>query len=248
MKNQFVFPFLSLIGLFLLNSCKDKCAGGDYGIQSLQPAANPAGYEIFIAAKGVGADTEVRFDAVEAASVKTAEGGLIVKVPTGLSGVVSLSIQNGDCSDSRDFEVLGSYPGNVPPSPTSIIVPQTPGGYIGSVSNAWKNVEDELHSLFLQTDDNNPGHIIPNDGTNFASTEFHFGSNSFLNNNPISGTFDTLTNEILMVIDRSAKTGGYRDTLDGQFIQNLPQTPAAVVTMLLTSRRTGRQLVIYKEN
>ena len=43
MKNRFVFPFFTLISLFAYPSCKDKCSDGDFGIQSLQPAANPAG-------------------------------------------------------------------------------------------------------------------------------------------------------------------------------------------------------------
>lgn len=243
MKNlQYHLPFL-LLGLLPFTACKNKCDIDNFGIQSIQPAANPAGYEIFIACTGVSASTKVRFDEVEAASVKTAEGGLIAKVPTGVTGPVSLSIEEGDCSDSKTFDVLGSYPGNVPASPTIIVIPQPPTEYIGSVSNAYKNLIDENHSFNVQTDGENPGHILPDDG----ASEFHFGGNSFLDQNPISGTYDTLANEIFMVIDRTSKPNGYKDTLEGTFIKNFPQTPTATATMLLTSKRTGRQLVIYKE-
>lgn len=246
MKNTFrlliaVFPII-----LLLTHCKNKCEG-DFGIQSIQPAANPVGYEIFIACKGVTANTKVRFDAVDAASVKVAEGGLIAKVPSGIAGTVSLSVEEGDCSDSKPFDVLGAYPGNVPMSPTVIVVPQSPGDVIGGVTNEWINVFDNDHQLQLVTDGLNPGIIIPDDGTNFSSQEYHFGGNTFLNGNPVSGTYDTLSNQIFMVIDRSKKAGGYKDTLTGQFIRNLPQTPDATATMLLTSKRTGRQLVIYKQ-
>jgi hypothetical protein len=114
MKNSPLLLLPALLLALFSPACKDKCDTGDFGITSLQPSANPAGYEIFIEAKGVTANTRVRFDEVDAASVKTAEGGLIVKVPTGVSGPVSLSIEEGSCSDSRSFEVLGTYPGNVP--------------------------------------------------------------------------------------------------------------------------------------
>lgn len=246
MKQSILLLFTACAIAISLTGCKNKC-DGDFGIQSIQPAANPVGYEIFIACKGVTANTKVRFDAEDAASVKVAEGGLIAKVPAGISGTVSLSIEEGDCSDSKPFDVLGAYPGNVPMSPTVIVVPQSPGGVIGGVTNEWINVFDADHQIQILTDGNNPGIIIPNDGTNFASQEYHFGGNSFLNENPVSGTYDTLSNQIFMVIDRSSKPGGYRDTLTGQFIAKLAQAPTATATMLLTSKRTGRQLVIYKE-
>lgn len=245
MKNTFLLLVTAFIViLFSWTACKDKC-GGDFGIQSIQPAANPVGYEIFIACKGVTANTKVRFDAVDAASVKAAEGGLIAKVPAGISGTVSLSIEEGECSDSKPFDVLGAYPGNVPPSPTFIVVPQNLSNVPSGISNEWVNIVDPLHKLNLQDGD-------PPFGTldDFLLESYGYnppGSGSYLNGNPISGTYSTVPNSIFMVIDRSAKAGGYKDTLTGSFIANLPSKPDASLTILLTSKRTGRQLVIYKE-
>ena len=236
---RFLTPLL-FAALFFA-SCKDKCDSDDFGITSLQPAANPAGYEVFIAAQGVTANTKVRFDAVDAASVKTAEGGLIVKVPTGISGTVSLSIEEGDCNDSRSFDVLGAYPGNAPASPTSIVIPQAPGSLPTGISNFWVNVFDPAHSVDLQ--DTEPADGIFDD----EKVESHSGALTYFKNNPVSGNYNLQTNTIFVVIDRSAKAGGYRDTLTGQLIPNLPQNPNAFATMLLQSKRTGRQLVLQAQ-
>lgn len=231
-----------LFAALFFASCKDKCDSSDFGITSLQPAANPAGYEVFIAAKGVTANTKVRFDAVDAASVKTAEGGLIVEVPTGIAGTVSLSIEEGDCNDSKSFDVLGAYPGNAPASPTSIVIPQTPGSLPATISNSWVNVFDANHQVSLQDNDSPPNGIF-DDG----ELEKHFGGLSYFDNNPVSGNYNFQTNTIFVVIDRSAKAGGYRDTLTGQFVPNLPATPQAKFTILLTSKRTGRQLALFRD-
>jgi len=231
-----------LFAALFFTSCKDKCDISDFGIESLQPAANPAGYEVFIAAKGVTSATKVRFDAVDAASVKTAEGGLIVEVPTGISGTVSLSIEEGNCSDSKSFDVLGAYPGNVPASPTNIVIPQAPGSLPNGISNSWVNVFDADHNVSLQ-DNDFPADGIFDDGF----FESHFGGLSYFNNNPVSGNYNFQTNTIFVVIDRSAKAGGYRDTLTGQFVPNLPETPEAKFTILLTFKRTGRQLALFRD-
>lgn len=233
-----------LFAAFFFPSCKDKCDVGDFGITSLQPAANPVGYEIFIEAKGVSANTKVRFDNVEAASVKTAEGGLIVKVPSGIAGTVSLSIEEGECNDSKSFDVLGTYPGNVPVGPTTIIIPQAPASLPSGISNIWKNVFDTKHTLDLQ-DNDAPFGILDDD----HYEDYNFGADptSYFNHNPLVGQYDTLANTIFIVVDRRTKPNGYRDTLTGQFIKNLPQQPNADGTILLTSKRTGRQLVIFKQ-
>ncbi len=238
MKNTFRLLIASLMILLCLAECKNKCEG-DFGIQSIQPAANPVGYEIFIACKGVTANTKVRFDAVDAASVKVAEGGLIAKVPSGIAGTVSLSIEEGDCSDSRSFDVLGAYPSNVPLSPPVIIIPQSPSGTIGFINNEWKNILDKNHRLSLQ-DSGTPFGVLSD-----FSVEIH-DSIPYFNNNPITGKYDTLANTIFLVIDRTAQAGGYKDTLTGSFIANLPQKSDADLTILLTSKRTGRQLVVYR--
>jgi len=230
---------LLLLSALTFTACKNKCDNADFAIQKIQPAANPAGYEVFITATGVGPNTIVRFDEVEAV-VQNAEGGLIAKIPVGLSGPVTLSIEEGDCKDSKPFDVLGSYPGNVPASPTVIVVPQAPGGYPSGITNPWPNVFDQNHKVFM-SDFDYIGIFQA------GSSEFH-DNLPFFNGNPISGNYDTLANTIFMVIDRSGKAGGYKDTLTGQFIPNIPESEilGASATILLVSKRTGRQLVIYK--
>ena len=249
MKNSPLLLLPALLLALFSPACKDKCDTGDFGITSLQPSANPAGYEIFIEAKGVTANTRVRFDEVDAASVKTAEGGLIVKVPTGVSGPVSLSIEEGSCSDSRSFEVLGTYPGNVPAGPTTIIVPQAPGSLPSDIGNQWKNVFDVDHSVglfdFVNNNDNN---IFESDGILDTGVGFEFHNNiPALNSNPVSGHYNIQANDFFVVIDRTSKPGGYKDTLTGSLIPNLPQSPTAVRTILLKSKRTGRQLALFRE-
>jgi hypothetical protein len=241
MKNirQVLVPLF--FGALFFAACKNKCDSGDFGITSLQPAANPVGYEIFIEAKGVTADTRVRFDNVEAASVKTAEGGLIVKVPTGISGTVSLSIEEGECNDSRSFDVLGTYPGNVPLGPTTIIIPQAPGSLPTGISNAYTNVFDPDHKLIIQDFEDPQGVIDEGSFENYLTSDM-----PFLAFNPITGNYNVQTNTIFIVIDRTEKPGGYLDTLTGQFIANFPQTPDAQFTMLLKSRHTGRQLIVFQ--
>ncbi len=237
MNNVLRLLVFLLLTTLVFPACKDKCDQADFGITSLQPAANPVGYEVFIACKGVTADTKVRFDAVEAISVKTAEGGLIAKVPSGISGTVSLSVEEGNCSDSRSFDVLGTYPGNAPASPTVIVIPQAPGSLPTGISNFWNNVFDPTHHVNLQADEQA--------GVFLDSDREVSESNGFLDDNPVSGYFNIAANTIFIVIDRTAKTGGFRDTLTGQFIPTLPQQPDAVNTMLLTSKRTGRQLALF---
>lgn len=247
MKNAPLLLLSALLMALFTPACKDKCDAGDFGITSLQPAANPAGYEIFIEAKGVTANTRVRFDEVDAASVKTAEGGLIVKVPTGISGPVSLSIEEGSCSDSKSFEVLGTYPGNVPAGPTTIIVPQAPGSLPSNIGNQWVNVFDSKHSvgIFDFANNNDPG-IFEEDGILDDNTGFEIHSDvSALNSNPVSGHYNIPANDFFVVIDRTGKPNGFRDTLTGSLIQNIPQAPTAERTMLLKSKRTGRQLVLF---
>ncbi|HOY06396.1 MAG TPA: hypothetical protein PLO67_13390 [Saprospiraceae bacterium] len=230
-----------LFAALFLPSCKDKCDVGDFGITSLQPAANPIGYEIFIEAKGVSASTKVRFDNVEAASVKTAEGGLIVKVPSGIAGTVSLSIEDGECNDSKSFDVLGTYPGNVPVGPTTIIIPQTPASLPTSISNAYTNVFDPNHKLIIQDFEEPLGLIDEGSFENYLNDEM-----PLLKFNPISGHYDVQANTIFIVIDRTDKPEGYVDTLIGQFVPNLSLTPEAQFTMLLKSSHTGRQLVAFQ--
>lgn len=245
MKNIRRLLIPTLLAAFFFTACKNKCDNDDFGIESLQPAANPTGYEVFIKANGVTADTKVYFDAVESPSVKTAEGGLIVEVPANIAGTVSLSIEAGKCSDSRSFEVLGSYPGNVPAGPTTIIIPQLPGSLPTGISNAWKNAFDENHFVGLFDLDNGGDGIFDDDP---SSEEQHFGTLDFLNDNPVSGHYDIQDNEIFVVIDRSSKPGGFRDTLTGGFIKKIPEAPSEAVTMvLLTSSRTGRQLILYRD-
>lgn len=228
-----------LFSLLLFAACKNKCDNDGFAIQQIQPAANKAGYEVFIAASGVSSNTTVRFDEVKA-EVKTAEGGLIATVPTGLIGPVTLSIEEGECRDSKSFEIWSTYPSNVPQSPTVIVVPQAPASFPSGISNEWPNIADPKHKLSLQDDINQPGKLA-----SFSKEIYDNGEIPFLDDNPISGVYDIVANTIFIVIDRTAKAGGYRDTLAGQFIAPVPEQPSASATILFVSKRTGRQLVIY---
>ena len=109
-------PIITLAAsLLLLFSCNNnKDCESPLAITKVSPNANPPGYEVVITGTGLTAATKVFFGNVAAAGTRLEEGlGLITKVPAGLSGVVNLSVDDGSCSVSTDFEVLGGLPAPV---------------------------------------------------------------------------------------------------------------------------------------
>lgn len=236
MKTLFLFPIL-LLALIACGCSKEDGANCNFSIQ-VQPNSNPANYEILISSPNndLTADVEVFFDKVKSTVKITDNKEIITKVPATVSGLTTLSLVSGSCTATTPFEVLGAWPGNTPLSPPTIIIPRPPTAFPASFQNFWINSEDDQHGFNLQPDPDDPKKISEQD---VASFENHF-VNEYFSFNPLSGTIDTDKNSISITVTR--KDG--KETYTGMFIDPSPW-PKATYAILLTSMKTGRQLVLY---
>lgn len=235
--------------LFLTLACnKDNDCDGTFTIESVLPNSNPAGSEVKISGTGFSKNSEVRFAGQLAKSSFTNENGLVATVPNNVSGLVDLTVEDGGCLARTDFEVLGTLPANWVASPTVIVIPTFPATFPDNISNEWVNYYDKNHVLGIHpaftgiTCDNQ----VLDPESDDSNKEKH-STNAFLNDNPISGTYDCSDGKIVLMIDRTKK-GGIIDVLEGKII--LPETlgednNSGKKFMLLTSRGTGRQYVFF---
>lgn len=241
MKNIPAYLLFICICAFSLgcDQCKNKCASVD----AVLPDNNPSGYEVVLKVTGLSQSAKVVFGTVEASARPGAKSDeIIATVPSGVSGNVEISVEEGDCiARFGDFVVSSNVPGNVQPSFQQIVIPVPtpfPDNYFG---NEWKNAAPgstqrvsiqgklqggvaQLESFSIELDDFNP----------------------FFDGNPVKGNINNNTNTIYLEIDRSAKPGGFVEHFDGQFIEKPDFLPASSKpAMLLISRETGRQLLLY---
>lgn len=231
------------IFLVLLPSCKKECGGDSLSIDTLEPPSNPPGYEIRLKGSGFSDGSVVRFDNSESSATRFLDAStLIATVPAGVLGSVEISVADGDCIARNDrFEVFADFPNTIPFSPATIIIPQAATVYpTNSFQNAWTNKNDAVHSIFLE-DPNDPNGVL-----GVASTEYN-SSNSFFNNNPITGylRFNTATktSDIQIIIDRHLQPGGDIEIYTGDLITPASVGSIAEYVLLLTSQKDGRQLV-----
>ncbi len=234
--------------IFGLENCEDKC-GSSVSVQSVQPNTNPAGYEVLLKTEGFSDATKVIFGSVEATSrTGGAPGDIIATVPAGLSGNVEVSVEEGECiARSGGFIVSGSLPGNVQPSLQQIVVPILTSAPQGGFENDWINAASIDKSQRIHLGGNEVASITILDGV--TTKEIAGADNPFFNNNPVTGVVNVFTNLIYLEIDRTAK-GGIVEHFDGSFIERpafLPPPPnsAKPQAILLVSRDTGRQLLLY---
>ncbi len=242
MKNSSWLPILFIVFAFVAG-CKKGDSDCDKTITAVQPAINPAGYEVLIKTNGFSPAAKVLFGTVEATSRAGGESDdIIATVPTGLSGDVEISVEEGDCLARKGgFTVSGALPSGVPSSLPQIIIP-TPSSPPSSIGNFYRNAADS--NAGISVGGNYTGSVF----TLEFSSEFD-DDRPFFDNNPVTGTIDTTTNVITIAIDRTAKTGGTIEHFDGQFIKKpttitLPANAQPVVWFLV-SRETGRQLILY---
>ncbi|HMQ62228.1 MAG TPA: IPT/TIG domain-containing protein [Flavilitoribacter sp.] len=231
---------LMAIVVCALGCAKNDCGGGS--IKTVEPDGNPAGYQIKIKGSGFDADTKVRFDDLYGIVQFQSVSELFVTVPNGLVGNVTIVAESADktCIGRSDqlFTVFGNYPADIPPSPTFIVVPVAPTVYPSDFQNLWQNLSDAGHSILLQGVD---GIIDPE--------QSHENSNKseLLQDNPISGHFfwDEVakTTDIEVIIDRSLKSGGIKETYKGELILPGSVGSDATLVLLLTSTNDGRQLL-----
>lgn len=243
------FPFALFLLLFIVSGCdqcKNKC-DKEVSIEEVQPKTNPAGYEVLLKATGFTNNAKVIFGNVEASSRGASElAGIIATVPNGLAGNVEISVEEGDCiARSSGFVVSGSLPSNVQPSLPEIVLPIPlpqlsipPAGF----QNNWVNAASGVQANFgiHLNGDFNGSDVSSLD----QSYEFNYNDANF-DDNPATGTATRSTNVIYLEVDRTAK-GGSVEHFDGLFIQVPAFLPAnAKYAVLLTSRETGRQMLLY---
>lgn len=244
MKNIFRLPALLVISICALTiGCKkDNCSNT---INDVQPNTNPVGYEVVIRTTGFTPAAKVVFGSVEAASRAGGEGGdIIARVPAGLSGNVEISVEEGDCIKRSGNFVVGGLPSGVQPSLQDIIIPTTQITTPTGIGNRWinaatsRNADGEEEQYFQLNEGSSSGNTIIIDP---SSREF-----DKLVSNPVSGSANLTTRLVQILIDRTGN-GGSNEYLEGHFVEVPDSAPAgATAAILLVSRETGRQLLLYR--
>ena len=239
--------FTLFCAVFGLENCKDNC-DNDVSIDAVQPHSSPAGYEVLLKTSGF-SDTlkaKVFFGLVEAVTKPGGQPGeIITTVPHGLLGNIEISVEEEDCiGRSTEFAVTGSLPSNVQPSLVNIVIPVPLSGTPPTgIGNVWVNAASTFNdngaeqTIFI-VEGTAIGDLINFDETQSVETNKSIKS-------PVSGFANLSTLEVQIVIDRTSN-GGIIEHFDGQFIDKpgfLPIT--ANYAILLVSRETGRQLLIY---
>ncbi|MBK7872488.1 MAG: IPT/TIG domain-containing protein [Saprospiraceae bacterium] len=241
--------FLGILCCLILFACnQDNDCDGTFVIEKILPNSNPPGSEVSIQGTGFSAKSTVRFAGQIAKSSFSNEKGLVAVVPNNVTGFVDLTVEEGDCLARADFEVLGTLPVNWVASPTVIIIPTLPSTFPSNLNNVWVNYYDPNYTLGIFHDDDCFFSFTGILDLNEFSTETHT-TNDFLNNNPITGIYKCVDGSLEIRIDRTKK-GGTIETYDGVII--LPETVGESnntnsLYMLLTSRSTGRQLIIRQQ-
>jgi hypothetical protein len=244
MKTNAVQSIFLLVLLSALAACKGDSSDCEKPVSLVQPASNPAGYEVIVRAPGFTPDAEVRFGQ-EVAQSRAGEGSdIIARVPAGLLGNVEISLEEDGCIGRRAFSVLPALPAVYGLSLPNIVLPTVPTNFPSGISNFYVNAADSDHFINLQPDPDDPAKI-GGDANEFHNTNPALGANG--NFNPITGTWDAGTNTIYVEIDRTGN-GGAVEKFDGEFINGFPGAPANMKRfVLLVSRTTGRQMVLMSE-
>ena len=249
MKNKFWLPVFLALGAFIAGCGKDEnsACSKNVSVTAVQPNTNPAGHEVLLKTSGFSSAAKVVFGTVAATSRAGGESGdIIAKVPAGLSGNVEISVEEGDCiARSAGFIVSGSLPTGVQPSLSNIVIPTPPASVSSDIGNVYVNAATTFDQF------NNPEHtILIGKGTTVGSIiniDEPFSKENLKGvESLVSGFFNISTREVQIVIDRTVN-GGIIEHFDGKFIAVPDFLPAsAQVAVLLVSRETGRQLLIYK--
>lgn len=239
MKHYWTLFALTLLSLGF--ACKNKDCPNK--VDLVQPGENPPNYEVIIHPDGFTQAATVRFGQ-EVAVTRPGDGtDIIAKVPAGLRGNVEISVEENDCVGRRSFIVLDSLPGTYGASLQNIILPSTPTEFPQSITQEWPNAADpEHHFIFLLGDAS--GSFDPS-----ICYERHTSNPilGFPNRNPVSGFWDTAANKVKIIIDRTLN-GGAIEEFNGQFIKPYPGAPVGTKFVIwLTSKTTGRQLVLLRD-
>ncbi len=242
--NRFLVPLICLC--FWMCACEDEDndCGNDFQVTAVEPSANPAGFEVIVRGDGLETLQELRFGTAPQGDFRW-ESNLnawVAEVPAGLSGPVDLLAGDGACRSTFPFEVLSAFPANIPLTLNQIFVPVLPPVFPPSIDNFWTNLADPQHAIELRPPLDGTYGIISKEN---LSIERHFGDKLFLQDNPISGTFDTLANTIQLAIERDEIETFSGTFIDPSEVTGFPGASGAAAAILLTSEETGRQYVFW---
>jgi hypothetical protein len=194
------FMLLVLPAVMRCDSDEESPDCPQLSIEAIFPFAAAADDPVLI--KGNGFNSEnitVRFGSLTATVVQKNASYISTKVPTGLGGLVELSVTNElGCIAVKTFEVSSQSPAGTPGSPPVYFIP--PGGFSFAINLPsveyviLKNFYDEDHELT----------IFP-----FREISTFGGESNYekwgADTNPISGTLDLGKNEVIISIQRSDK-------------------------------------------
>jgi hypothetical protein len=236
MKNVIVTLFVTFI-LTCLASCNPECTS--LGSLTIFPEFNPPGYQVVIKASPLSSlkNRKVFFGKTQAQTVFNDTMGLIVTIPEGVNGKTTLRVEDDDCIEYRDFEVvdkdnLKSIFGYVSPIIPEIIIPSLPPSYPTSIDRAWVSPINtdyclwfgrKKDSLLIDPASKKFKYFYSLNGGSFEKTACSGGlvndQNKIYSLNPIYGYYDTtlVTTKLFFTIDRTSRGAGLEEYV-GEFI------------------------------
>jgi hypothetical protein len=241
MKTTLFFT-IGVVALFAgLSACKDNTCGNQ--ITGVQPNANQANHEVIIHPHGFSQQAKVFFGLQEATTRPGLNGDIVARVPAGLRSDVEISVQENSCIARTSFTVLDSLPGIYGLSLPDIILPYVPNSPPGGIDNEWQNLADSSHTFMLHDSTDSSVGLL----STVTSYEMHT-TNSLLGakkHNPISGPWSNAKPPYIVQIsiDRTGN-GGALEVYDGQFIKTKFSPAFDSTALVLTSKTSGRQLIL----
>ncbi|MEO1261502.1 MAG: hypothetical protein AAFZ15_22045 [Bacteroidota bacterium] len=273
MKNNLFFTVLFSCVLILF-SCNPDC-DSLVGLQ-LSSTLNPSGYEVVISADPPSSlqGRRIFFNDSEVETTFVDGHGIKVKVPEGISGNVELRIEDPDCVDfvSFDYTVVGESFFNdnpeyiFPPTP-EIIIPNVPADFPPSIENAWLHPINVDYCFWFKFLPDTLGHCTKFiDPINSFEQSTCGSADRLYSNNPLSGRVEP-DGSVFVTVNRPGGTEDFTGLLINP--ADVPEiyhgwqelvcdnTPVSAswdasfknrdFMMLLTSKSTGRQLLIYQQ-
>lgn len=255
----------------ILASCNPECEPV-FGLDVNPKFASP-GSQVVISAQPVSALSrgfDVSFNNQKVSSTYIDNIGLMVTVPPNTPERASLQITDSDCEQTLDFNVRESEwftdnPDYIFPSPPELILPSIPPAFPPALSNAWFSPQNLDYCIWFKMDCYTlNGECIESKTINpIASAELAACDTSRLyHNNPVFGILDKENNIVHYWVDRSNVKGmdlGIEEFV-GQFIDielsgyddlSVPPCNSGWIAdkssmMLVTSQKTGKQLLMYR--
>lgn len=132
LSRRWFYSFLIGLNITFMLGCKDDqpaaCSAQLRLFQAL-PNNNPSGAPFLLQGSGFGPEMELYLGNEEVPIQEYNDSFLVAKVPRGLLGRTTLSLQLGGCTATLPFEITASYPSNIPASPPTYILPQPGLGF-----------------------------------------------------------------------------------------------------------------------